>query len=194
MMPLMPRWMPRPYRAAVAALPLAALMGFAGAAAPAEDSKSAAVARELAQALDAAKLEAIAAPDPSAPGTWVAALYFKDSQLLVVSAQYSAPTLLADKMKTKDYRDIYIDLNSASMPGTKIFIIDQMSDGLFAKPQNDNAADTWEEKTKTVAFDGEWRKAKMSEDEYMKVFADADERYAKMLSLLASQAKGKSGS
>lgn len=194
MMPFTSRWISRSCRAAVAALPLALMMGGAGAAASSQETKSAAAARELAQVLDAAKLDAIAAPDPSTPGAWVAALYFKDSQLLVVSAQYSAPTLLVEKMKTKDFRDIYIDLNSASVAGTKIFVIDQASDGLSPKPANDSGADTWEEKAKTVSFDGEWKKAKMSEDEYMRIFADADQRYAKMLSLLSAQAKGKSGS
>jgi hypothetical protein len=61
-------------------------------------------------------------------------------------------------------------------------------------PANDGAADTVEMKDKTIAFDGDWRKAKMSEDDYMKAFGDADERYARMLSLLSAQAKPKSGS
>ena len=92
-------------------------------------------------------------------------------------------------MKTKDYRDIYIDLNSASIAATKVFIIDQNADGLVAKPE-DQACDTWEAGTKQVAFDGEWRKAKMSEEEYQKAFATADERYSKILALLTAQAKG----
>jgi hypothetical protein len=150
-------------------------------------SKSVAAAKELTQALDAAKLDSIAAQDPSDPGTFVAALYLAGSQLLVVSAKYAAPALLTAKIKTKEYRDIYIDLSSASVAGTKVFIIDQNCDGLVAKP-GDNAPDSWEA-TKSVSFDGDWRKAKMSEDEYMKAFATADERYTKILALLTAQAK-----
>jgi hypothetical protein len=157
--------------------------------ASAQAARSVAAAKELTQALDAAKLEAIAAPDPGDPGTFVAALYFAGAQLLVVSAKYSAPPLLVAKMKSKDYRDIYIDLNSASIAATKVFIIDQNADGLVAKPE-DQACDTWEAGAKQVSFDGEWRKAKMSEEEYQKAFATADERYAKILSLLTAQAKG----
>jgi hypothetical protein len=159
-----------------------------------QSSKSSAAARELAAALDAAKLDSIAAADPAVPGAWIAALYFKDGQLLVVSANYIAPTLLDEKAKTKQFRDIYIDLNSASVPGSKVFIQDMGADGLVFKPENDGAADTWEEKDKTLAFDGEWRKSKLSEEEYQKRFADADTRYTRMLLLLTAQAKGTSGS
>ena len=122
----------------------------------------------------------------------MAALYFQGGQLLVVSAKYSAPALLTAKLAKKDYRDIYIDLNAASVAGSKIFVMDQTCDGLVAKP-GDNAPDTWEEGPKTTVFDGDWKKAKMSEDEYTKAFAGADERYARILTLLADQAR-KSGS
>ena len=153
------------------------------------ETRSAAAVKELAKALDAAKLEAIAAPDPNEPGTWVAALYFPGAQLLVVSAKYAAPPLLVDKMAAKNYRDIYIDLNSASVAGSKVFIIDQSCNGLIARPNGDEAADSFEHGSKSYAFDGDWKKAKMSEDGYMKAFSDADERYARILNLLTAQAK-----
>jgi hypothetical protein len=158
----------------------------------AQESKSAAAAKQLADVLDRLKLEAIAAPDPSDPGAFAAALYFQGGQLLVVSAKYSAPPLLTAKLAKKDYRDVYIDLNSASIAGSKIFVMDQACDGLVAKP-GDGAADTWEQGNTTTAFDGDWKKAKISEDEYMKTFSSADERYARILTLLTEQAR-KSGS
>ena len=154
-----------------------------------KETLSSAAVKELAKALDAAKLEAIAAPDPSEPGTWVAALYFPGAQLLVVSAKYAAPPLLVDKMAAKNYRDIYIDLNSASVAGTKVFIIDQSCNGLIAKPNGDQVADSYEHGTKSYAFDGDWKKAKLTEDGYMKAFSDADQRYARILNLLTAQAK-----
>lgn len=156
----------------------------------AQDIKSTAAVKELAAAMDAAKLDSIAAADPSDPSTFVAALYFPGSQLLVVSAKYAAPTLLVDKMKNKDYRDVYIDLNSASVAGSKVFIIDQSCDGLVAKPDGDQAADTYENGKNQLAFDGDWRKAKLSEEAYMKAFSDADQRYARILTLLTMQARG----
>ena len=95
----------------------------------AQDSESARVAKQLAAALDAAKVDSIAAKDPTRAGTYVAALYFSGTQLLVISAQYSAPTLLDQKLLKKEYRDIYLDLYGAPMPGTKVFIEDFGADG-----------------------------------------------------------------
>jgi hypothetical protein len=176
-----------PFFLAVAAFPAA--LFFHAIPAAAQPSKSAVAAKELAAAMDAAKLESIAAPDPSESGTWVAALYFPGSQILAVSAKYAAPPLLVTKMKEKNYRDIYIDLNSASVAGTKIFIMDQGVDGFVAKPDNDQPADSWEQGNKQITFNGKWKDAKMSEEEYMKAFTAADERYARILSLLTAQAK-----
>jgi hypothetical protein len=155
-------------------------------------TKSPAAAKELTAVLDRLKLEAIAAADPADAGTFVAALYFQGGQLLVVSAKYSAPSLLVAKLAKKDYRDVYIDLNAASIAGSKIFVMDQTCDGLVAKP-GDGAADTWEQGTTTTVFDGEWKKAKMSEEDYVKAFTGADDRYARILTLLTAQAR-KSGS
>ena len=95
-----------------------------GGSAIAQETKSAAVAKELAAALDAAKLTAIAAKDPSDPEAFVAAMYFSGSQLLVVGAKYSPAVLLNQKLANKDYQEIYIDLNSAAVAGSKVFIED----------------------------------------------------------------------
>ena len=164
----------------------------AGAAAE-QDSKSSAAAKELGDTLDRLKLDSIAAPDPSDPTAFVAALYFPGAQLLVVSAKYSAPVLLTAKLAKKEYRDIYIDLSSASIPASKVFIMDQGANGLVKDPGGD-PADSWEQGNKSTSFDGDWKKAKMaSEQEYAKAFSDADSRYAHLLTLLAAEAK-KSGS
>ena len=157
--------------------------------AAAQDSKSAAAAKELVQALDAAKMDSMAAPDPATQGAFVAVLYIQGTQLLVVSAKYAAPQLLTDKITAKDYRDVYVDLQSASVRGSKVFVTDQGADGLAAKPSGDNAADTWDVGDKSVTFDGDWKKAKIAEAEYTKTFNDADDRYAKMLAMLVAQAK-----
>ena len=41
--------------------------------------------------------------------------------------------LLTDKLGKKEYRDVYIDLNSASVPESKVFITDIGADGLKAE-------------------------------------------------------------
>jgi len=165
--------------------------------AAAQESKSASVAKELIQALDAAKLTDIAAPEPGNPGGFIAALYIPGTQLLVVSAKYSAPPLMVNRITARDFMGVYVDLQSASVRGTKVFIQDQGADGLNARPDGDGPADLWDEGDKSMAFDGDWKKAKIAEADYTKHYMDADERYAKMLSALVAQAKqihGKSGS
>jgi hypothetical protein len=155
----------------------------------AQDSKSGPLAKQLAAALDAAKLDSVAAKDPSAPDVFVAALYFPGSQLLVVSAKYSVPQLLDERLGKKEYRDVYIDLNSASVPASKIFIQDAGADGLRAKNAEGQASDTYEVANKPMIFDGDWKKQKLSEQDYMKNFSSADERYSSILTALLAQLK-----
>jgi hypothetical protein len=159
------------------------------AAATAQDSKSAALAKQLAAALDAAKMDSIAAADPTQPGTFVAALYFANTQFLVVSAKYTVPQLLNDRLAKKEYRDVYIDLNSASVPESKVFIEDLAVDGLKAKRDENQPYDTYEVGGKRTAFDSDWKKQKLSEQDYMKTFSTADEQYCHILTTLLSQLK-----
>lgn len=157
----------------------------------AQEPQSAAGAKQLTALLDAQKLDAIAAKDPSQADVFIAALYYP-GQLMVVSAKYSVPVLLNDRLAKKDYKEIYMDLNSASDPKTKVLVMDLGADGLKAKVE-DNKLDTVEIGGKSRSFDGDWKAQKMTEDEYMKAFADADARYAKMLQALIAQLKKTSG-
>jgi hypothetical protein len=173
-------------RLVAAALFLIVLAGILPAAQ--QESKSAAAAKELAQLLEAAKLDSVASKDPAEKDLYVAALYFT-GQLLVVSARYSAPTLLDQKILKKEYRDVYIDLNSAAIANSKVFIEDLNADGLRAKRDNDQPFDTVEAGAQRLALDGEWRKQKLTEEDYMKVYGEMDDRYSKMLAILLTQIK-----
>jgi hypothetical protein len=167
------------------------LLGFlaVGSSVWAQEGKSPALAKQLAAALDAAKLDSVAAKDPSAADTFVAALYFPGAQLLVVSAKYAAPQLLDARLSKKDYRDTYIDLSSASVPESKVFVQDALADGLKAKREENQPFDIYEVAGKPISFDGDWKKQKLSEQDYMKAFTAADERYSSMLSALIEQLK-----
>jgi hypothetical protein len=162
---------------------------FVAAPASAQDSKSGPLAKQLAAALDAAKLDSVAAKDPSAADTFIAALYFPGAQLLVVSAKYTAPQLLDARLSKKEYRDTYIDLSSASVPESKVFVQDALADGLKAKHEDNTPFDIYETAGKPMMFDGEWKKQKLSEQDYMKAFSAADDRYSSMLSALLEQLK-----
>jgi uncharacterized lipoprotein YajG len=163
------------------------LLPLASPPASAQDSQSAALAKQLTDLMDAQKLDCVAAKDSSQADVYIAALYFP-GQLMVVSAKYSVPVLLNEKLAKKDYKEIYMDLNSASDPKTKILIMDLGADGLKAKVDG-NKLDTFEQGGKTRSFDGDWKAQKISEEEYMKGFADADARYSKMLQALIGQLK-----
>jgi hypothetical protein len=158
------------------------------AAAAAQESKSADLVKQLAQLLDEKKLDAIAAADAATPDSFVAALYFPGTQLLAVSAKYSAPQLLTEKLAKKDYRDVYVDLSSASVAGSKVFVMDTFADGLMAKPR-ESAADSVERGTTTISFDGDFKKAKLSEADYAKSFDAADAAYVKILQALIAKLK-----
>jgi hypothetical protein len=155
----------------------------------AQESKSTPLAKQLAAALDAGKLDSVAAKDPSAPDVFFAALYFPGAQLLVVAARYSVPQLLSERVAKKEYRDTYLDLNGAAVPDSKVFIQDGAADGLKAKNGENQAPDIYESSGKQTIFDGDAKKQKMSDQDYQKAFAAADDRYTQILTALLAQVK-----
>lgn len=176
-------------RALVLSFAVALVVFMLAPAVSAQDSTSTALAKQLTAALDSTKLDAIAARDPSAPDTFVAALYFAGSQLLVVSAKYTAPQLLDARLEKKEFRDVYIDLSSASIIETKVFVQDGGADGLKARREENQVFDSYEAAGKSIVFDGDNKRQKMSDQEYLKAFTDADARYSAMLRALLAQLK-----
>jgi hypothetical protein len=172
------------FRVAVAFLLFASLSSVATAQ---QVSKSAAVAKELVQVMESKKLDSIAAK-ATGDGHFVAALYFPNVQLLVISGHYSAPVLMEPRLAAKQYRDTYMELSGTVTPDTKIFVQDMGEPGLTSKKQ-DNMYDTWTRAGKVVMFDGDNDKQKISDAEYAKAFAAADEEYARMLGALLTEAK-----
>ena len=166
------------------------MLGVMSSAAAAQEPASAALAKELTQLLDGAKLTAIAAKDPSGTDTFVAAMYFSGSQLLVVSAKYEPAVLLNQKLDKKDYQEVYIDLNSASVASTRIFVEDLGADGLRAEHPEGTVFDSIDRGGKRTIFDADWRKEqKLTDEAYAKLFADADALYTRLLRALIAQAK-----
>jgi hypothetical protein len=168
---------------------LAAVLLSVPVAARAQEVRSADLAKQLSQLLDQKKLDSIAAGDQD-PGTFHAALYFPGTQLLVVSAKYSAPPLLNELLARKDYRGVYVELTSASIPSSKLFVMDAYANGLAVKPSGTQPPDSVERAGTQSTFDGGWKKAKTSEADYMKSFNDADASYAHVLQLLINTLKG----
>ena len=163
------------------------LLALTPALASAQSSTSAQAAGELAKLLDSMKLDSIAARVGG--DQYAGALYFPGSQLLVVQARYSVPQRMDAQIAMKNYRDVYIDLNSASVPESKVLVADVGANGLMAKRGENQAFDTVDRGGKTYSFDGDWNKAKLSEQDYMKAFQESDAEYAKILQVLLTQIK-----
>ena len=161
---------------------LAVILPITPAVASAQDSKSAGAAIEFVKALDSMKLDSYAVKG-SSPNEYVAALYFPGTQLLVVSAKFDSPFRADSLLQMKNYRDLYIELNSASQPQTKVFVSDLSANGLRAK-KDGSLFDTADIAGKSYSFDGDWKKAKISEVDYTKTYSTTDEQYSQMIQAL----------
>ena len=169
-------------------LPVALCAIFASSSA-AQEPKSAGPAKELVQLLAAKKLESIAARMPDSREEFVGALVFP-GQLMVVWAKTTAPSVVNEKLMKKEYKEVYIDLNSASVVESRNFVTDLGPDGLRVKPeQRQGPSDSHDMGAKSMRFDGSWREDKMSEADYMKAHADADAAYAKAVQALIEEIK-----
>lgn len=157
--------------------------------AAAQDLRSGDVARQLTQLLETKKLDTFAVADAKNPGTYIAAMHIPGSQLLVVSAKYAAPAMLTELLARKDFRGVYVELSSASIPSSKLLVMDAYANGLMPKPSGDQPADSIDRGGTLSTFDGAWKKAKISEADYMKTYGDADAAYSQLLQLLVSQLK-----
>ena len=64
------------------------------------------------------------------------------------------------RSRAKDYRGVYVDLQSASVHGHQGVRPGPGGRRPHRQP-DDEPADSWDEENKTVAFDGDWKKAKI---------------------------------
>ena len=145
-------------------------------------TRSAALAAELTAVLTLHKQEAIAAPDPSDPGRFVAALV-APGQLLVISARHALPDTIQARLVHRQYRDVYLDLQASAVVHSKWFLQDMQADGLCSR--RDLTADVlYEANTAATVFDGDWKSHGWSEKEYAQRWETVDHRYARILEIL----------
>src|ERR1700680_3454586 len=170
---------------------VAVVVVFGGLAAEGQELQSRRTAGELTALLQQQHLNAVAAKDPTAPDRYVAALFFPDVQLLVVSARYPAPALLQQQLDQKQYQEVYAALQGAGIPDSKRFVQDLKADGLHAKPAD--AVDiVYEHVTDQMIFDGNPGSHKMTEKAYTEKLVRTDSEYSRVLALLVDQIKGAS--
>jgi hypothetical protein len=142
----------------------------------------------LTELLTARHLDAVAAKDHVEAGRFVAALFFPGSQLLVISARCASPARLESLLDRREFRDVYLELGTASIPDSKVFFQDGKADGL--RPVlNDGVDVVYERDTIQTILDGDWKKHNLSEAVYKERFAAADAQYAKLLATLVDALK-----
>lgn len=156
--------------------------------ATAQEPKSAALAKELSGLMQQRKLDSAAARLPDEDDRFVAVLLFP-GQLLLASARTAAPAVIKEKLVRREYRDVYIDLNSASIPESRVMVTDGDADGLRPRREPNSPFDTYDADGVSVHFDGNWREDRMSEKDYMAAFAKAEAAYIAALSALVSELK-----
>jgi len=149
--------------------------------ATAQPSESAPLAAQLSELMTSGQLAAAAGKDTVDDDRYVAALAFP-GQLLVVSARYEVPVYIEEKIGNGQFREVYLDLNQASIAGTKVLITDVGADGLLA---DDAGVDSFDGGSGVLRLDGGG--PQMSSEEYRSAVADADQQYARILrALIAS--------
>jgi hypothetical protein len=153
--------------------------GFVGA----QGSASEPLAIQLVELMSNAESDAIAAKDSTNDDRFVAALAFP-GQLLVVSARYEVPVYLEQKIAAGQFREVYIDLNSASIPGTKVLITDAGADGLLS---DDESFDSFDSGDLVIKLNDDWRSQGIEQADYRQAVSDADQQYASILKMLIAQ-------
>ncbi len=153
-----------------------------------QPSQSAAPAASVKALLEQLNMETFAARDPEEAGRYIAAMYIKDSQLLVVSAPYKVPAVLDRLIASGNYMEAYLNLQAVADHKGHYFIVDSLADGLKRVPEVDQPFDSSTiDGAVSVTFDGKWTGQKLTEAGYNQMFEKDDARYARMLTILANE-------
>ena len=170
-------------------LSLALLGATAAPAAEPDSGKAGPLVQELTTLLTQKNLDSFAARHGEHDDHFVAALLLPGQELIVVSAQYPAPALLREKILLGKYRDAYMDLYATPAVESKRLVEDLRADGIFAERADGQPFDIYTKGGEPFAFDGDWKKRKLREEDYLKMFGEADTAYASMLQTLIAQLK-----
>jgi hypothetical protein len=156
----------------------------------AQEASSAPLAKELTSLLDQRKLDTVAAMMPGDDGRFAAALYYPNSQLLIVCARAVVPALLKEQLGKREYRDMYMALNgSGGVREGQLFITDMGANGFPAANAAGGDTNIVYEGTQQTIFNGDWQGQKISEADYRKRFDSAEEHYARILAALLATLK-----
>ena len=146
---------------------------------------SAEAVRGLADALDRTGETAVAAEDPAAPGTFVAALHIPGSQLLVVKARHPSIEGVRHRISMRQYRETYLDLQATPTAEGKFFVQDARADGILsARPGGGDVDVLYEDGVRMTLFNGDADGQDLTRAGYDAKLAAADAEYARLLTIL----------
>ena len=140
--------------------------------------------RGLVRALDDAGLETIAAGDPAEPGTFVAAMYIRGGQMLLVSSRHPSADAVAQRIAARQYRDVYLDLQGTPTPQHKFFVQDSGADGMSNALEGSGVDVLYEDGVTQTLFNGKPKPQNLTAAQYAARLAAADARYARLLAVL----------
>jgi hypothetical protein len=149
---------------------------------------SSAAANSLVTLMTSKGLDSFALQDPTAPDRFVAAMLVPDVQLLVVAATSRAPEYLRDQLRQHQYREVYAGLFSGAVPESRLFFQDMGCDGLSLAGSG-NTDIMYERGTVQTVFDGDWKRQKLSKEQYDEKLRKADAEYGRLLQLLTDGVK-----
>lgn len=151
--------------------------------------------KELVALLQSKKLEAFAVKDAAETGRFIAVYLVPNVQLMLISAGYERPTDVEYRIYTKDFTNAYAELNSSVLAKDKVFFQDALCDGLFPKTTN-GAEDIVTTGTTKRVFNGDFNDPKkkpdpkkISQEEYVKAFTDADAKYTSLVTMVVEDLK-----
>lgn len=157
-------------------------------------AKSPEAVKALAALLDARKLTAYAAHDGDSY-KFVAVLYAPGVQMLGIAATYERAGDIDYYLDHKTYETAYADLRSGIYSKDKFMVEDLQCNGLVAQPKKGAPQDTVTRGTERRVFDGLFNEPnrndpkKVPYDVYAKAFADADDQYMHILTVITDALK-----
>ncbi len=177
-------------RTCVLVLALSYCLAITPARAQSTSPSSDALSKELVSLLEQHHLQSVAARPDSGQNVFVAALYIPKTELLTVSANYTVPVLLQEKLYARKYQDAYADLNGSGSKTGKLFIEDLGADGLSEAPGADGRFDIiYQEMSRRTLLNGNWKEQQLSQDEYKRRYEAAEGRYVRALTALIAELK-----
>ena len=142
--------------------------------------------RGLVRALDDAGLETIAAGDPAESGAFVAAMYVRGGQMLLVSSRHPSTEALTHRIAARQYRDVYLDLQGTPTPQHKFFVQDSNADGISNALEGGGVDVLYEDGATQTLFNGKPKAQNLTAAQYAARLASADARYARLLTVLTA--------